>query len=109
MNEQDLYSKKIRPWMQAQEAAGRLFWFKVHGAGYQRSGVPDLIISINSLFLAIELKSPEARGKDAEPTKAQSTCMASIRKAGRGITSVAQSLEEVQRIISEVEVLKHVQ
>ena len=108
MNEQELYIKKIRPWMQAQEALGRLFWFKVHGAGYQRSGIPDLIISLNGLFVAIELKSPEARGKAAEPTPAQWSCMASIRRSGGGLTAVAQSLEDVQKIISEVEVSRHV-
>ena len=34
-----------------------IYYIKVWGGGYQRSGIPDLIICLKGKFMAIELKT----------------------------------------------------
>ncbi len=34
-----------------------IYYIKVWGGGYQRSGIPDLIICLKGRFIAIELKT----------------------------------------------------
>ncbi len=34
-----------------------IYYIKVWGGGYQRSGIPDLIICLKGRFMAIELKT----------------------------------------------------
>jgi hypothetical protein len=46
------------------EPAG--WFFKVWGGGFQRAGIPDVIINIKGYFLAVELK-----GDDGKPTELQ--------------------------------------
>lgn len=43
-------------------------WYtKIWGGGYQKSGIPDLILCVNSFFIAVELKAPT--GKPSELQK----------------------------------------
>lgn len=34
-----------------------IYYIKIWGGGYQRSGIPDLIICLKGKFIAIELKT----------------------------------------------------
>ena len=69
------------------------FSFKVHGNGFQKAGIPDLVCCINGRFIGIEVKQP---GKEAELTKLQSLRIEQIRKAG-GVGFMATSVEDVER------------
>lgn len=37
------------------------WYFKVFGGGFQKSGIPDLIVNAHGLFLAVELKAETGR------------------------------------------------
>ncbi len=42
------------------------WFFKVWGGGYQKSGIPDLIVCCNGFFLAVELKSEIGRATELQ-------------------------------------------
>jgi hypothetical protein len=42
-------------------------WFlKTWGGGFQRSGIPDLLICCNGYFLGVELKAPNGKATDLQ-------------------------------------------
>lgn len=65
------------------------FFFKSHGGVYQSSGLPDLIGTIQGVFIGIEVKTPQ---KKTNTTKLQEEAIKRINNAG-GIAFVAWSLE----------------
>lgn len=38
-----------------------IYYIKVWGGGYQRSGIPDLIICLKGKFMAVELKNEDGK------------------------------------------------
>lgn len=42
------------------------WYFKVWGGGYQKSGIPDMILNVNGQFVAIELKAQHGRPSDLQ-------------------------------------------
>jgi hypothetical protein len=64
-----LFEGRVKAWLRSQgvysagtpmnrmEAAQRGWFFKVWGGGYQKAGIPDLIICLNGLFISVELKA----------------------------------------------------
>jgi len=79
------------------------FFFKSHGGMYQASGLPDLMGTIQGIFIGIEVKTPE---KKNNTTKLQEDCIRKINKSG-GIAFVAWSLdsalEQLETRLSEYE------
>lgn len=77
--------------------------FKVVGHPYQMSGVPDIILCINGLMIAIEVKwqRPGETKKHAEArvTKQQEFQMCGIHNAG-GITGVVTTVEEAIHLVT---------
>ena len=65
------------------------FLFKTHGGPYQKAGIPDLVGSINGVFVGIEVKNPEDLEK---VTKLQEITIGEINKSG-GIAFVSSSVE----------------
>lgn len=69
MASEKLFENRLKKWLEKQGiyAAGTPqdkkdepecgWYFKVWGGGYQKSGIPDLIICVNGFFIAAELKS----------------------------------------------------
>lgn len=53
------------------------WYFKVFGGGFQKSGIPDLIVNANGLFLAVELKADTGR-----PSALQRINVNRIRESG---------------------------
>jgi Holliday junction resolvase len=86
--------KKIKEGLQ--KIYPNCFFFKVHGSGYQKSGIPDLIGCINGLFIGIEVKDPKNKSYGA--TELQLHIIELIKGAG-GIAGVATSLEEAKELI----------
>lgn len=72
------------------------FLFKVHGSGFQKRGIPDLIGCINGRFTGLEIKDPKNKSYGA--TKLQLWVIGLIKKAG-GIAGVVTSLEEAKELI----------
>ena len=83
--------KKIQTFLQ--DKYPDMFIMKVHGSAYQRSGIPDLLISLWGHFVALEVKMP---GKIATPLQIQ-TIMA-LRKSG-ATAGVVTTVEEADGYI----------
>jgi hypothetical protein len=42
--------------------ADQIGWFtKIWGGGYQKSGIPDLILCVNGFFITVEIKAPNGK------------------------------------------------
>lgn len=42
-------------------------WFtKIWGGGYQKSGIPDLILCVNGFFISVELKAPNGHASELQ-------------------------------------------
>ncbi len=54
-----------------------IYYIKVWGGGYQRSGIPDLIICLKGKFVAIELKN-----EDGKPSALQLYNIDKIKQSG---------------------------
>ena len=42
------------------------WYFKVWGGGFQKSGIPDLILNVHGLFIAVELKAEHGRPSELQ-------------------------------------------
>jgi hypothetical protein len=74
------------------------WFFKVWGGGFQRAGIPDLILCIKGVFIAIELK-----GDDGKPTELQKLNIKEINTAGGiGIILYPTKFKEFKNLIEEV-------
>lgn len=85
----------------ALEAAFPGSWlFKVHGGPFQPAGVPDLVGTVEGLFIGLEVKMPDGT---VSPIQARTIEM--IRAAG-GIAEVVTSVEEAIAAVKGVEPFK---
>lgn len=42
-------------------------WFtKIWGGGFQKSGIPDLVLCVNGIFVSIEVKAPNGKASDLQ-------------------------------------------
>ena len=42
-------------------------WYtKIWGGGYQKAGIPDIIVCVEGLFLSVEVKAPNGRASDLQ-------------------------------------------
>jgi hypothetical protein len=82
----------------------KAFQFKSHGGMYQRSGLPDIICSINGIFVGIEVKDV---GKENTLTKIQQHNLDVINESG-GIafmsSSATHTIKELKRRIKKWEI-----
>nr|WP_308742077.1 VRR-NUC domain-containing protein [uncultured Anaerocolumna sp.] len=45
----------------------KIGWFtKIWGGGYQKSGIPDLLLCVNGFFISVELKAPNGEASDLQ-------------------------------------------
>lgn len=74
-------------------------WFvKVWGGGYQKSGIPDILCCINGKFMAIELKS-----LNGKPTVLQKRNIELINKTGGlGIILYPDGFDDFKKLIKEL-------
>lgn len=74
------------------------WFFKVWGGGFQRSGIPDLIVCINGVFIAIELK-----GDGGKSTALQEMNIRKINAAsGIGVILYPEKFKDFKRLVKEV-------
>lgn len=79
------YLKRLQP-------RHKLWFYKVHGSGRQKMGIPDLCVIFYGVPVYIELKA----GEKDQATKIQLQRMHDIEKAG-GYCAVAWTVEQVRQ------------
>lgn len=68
---------------------------KTWGGGFQRSGIPDLLVCCNGHFLGIELKAPNGK-----PSALQIYNIEAIRKAGgHALVLYPKDYEDFKKLI----------
>lgn len=74
-------------------------WFtKIWGGGYQKSGIPDLILCVNGIFISCELKASKGR-----PSDLQKMNTARVNQSnGIGIILYPNGFEDFKRIMKGV-------
>ncbi|MDD3049747.1 MAG: VRR-NUC domain-containing protein [Candidatus Cloacimonetes bacterium] len=74
-------------------------WFtKIWGGGYQKSGIPDLILCVNGIFLAVELKASVGHASDLQKMNT-----ARINQSnGIGIILYPEGFEDFKNIMKGV-------
>lgn len=90
--------------MQEQQIAPCGWFFKVWGGGFQKSGIPDLLLCVSGLFIAIELK-----GSGGRPSDLQKLNLADINHAGGlGLILYPEGFEQFKKILKGVKQCKSV-
>lgn len=83
---------------QKMEAEPRGWYFKVWGGGFQKAGIPDLILNLEGVFMAIEVKS-----QDGRPTEIQDLNIDRIRETlGEAFILYPSGFEQFQRFINRM-------
>ena len=73
-----------------------IYYFKVHGNGFQKVGIPDIVACINGKFTGIEVKRPGGK-----PSPLQIANIEQIRNNG-GSAEIVYSFEEAKQFIDSV-------
>lgn len=83
--------------LEAMRRAGEPIWYmKVHGSEYVRTGIPDWLICYGGLFLSTEQKLPKDRHKVSASQRLE---MERIERAG-GLVRVTRTLDEVEDLLA---------
>lgn len=81
---------------------------KIHGSGYARAGVSDLLICLDGVFVAAEAKAPESYGGSVEravergPSEKQKAYIEVVKKAG-GVAGAFADLDGFMALLAEAE------
>jgi len=74
------------------------WYLKTWGGGYQKSGIPDLLLCVNGIFISAELK-----GDTGTPSDLQLKNTAAINSSnGIGVVLYPKGFEEFQNIVKGV-------
>jgi len=85
----------VKKWLDAEPD---LWFVKIAGGKFQRPGIPDLLLCVRGVFVALELKAPSGKGKLSELQKLE---LVKIQRA-HGMTYVCNSLEAVKAAVQDV-------
>lgn len=78
MAQEKTFENRVKKWLHSvgiypagypenkMDAAPVGWYFKVWGGGYQRSGIPDLILNVRGYFVAAELKAPDGTASELQ-------------------------------------------
>ena len=110
MASEKLFENRLKKWLHAvgiyaagtpsdKMTAAQCGWFlKVWGGGMQKGGIPDVLMCVNGLFIAVELK-----GDSGKPSDLQRMNTARINQSnGIGIILYPDGLKDFQKIIQGV-------
>lgn len=110
MASEKLFENKVKRWLESEGVypAGTPiqnivapvcgWYFKVWGGGMQKSGIPDLIVSVNGFFLGVELKSDTGR-----PSELQKKNVQLINQGnGLGLILYPKGFEQFKEIVKGV-------
>lgn len=85
--------------MKRLKVLGYSFVVKLHGAGWQTAGLPDIMaIAKNGRFVGLEVKRPSV----GKVTDLQRRMLENINKAG-GYAVVVRTVEDAERAMQEAE------
>lgn len=110
MASEKLFENKVKKWLQSvgiyaagtpsnHMSAEQCGWFfKVWGGGMQKSGIPDLLLCVNGLFVSIELKGEAGKSSDLQRMNTARVNQSN----GIGIILYPAGFEEFQKIIKGV-------
>lgn len=77
------------------------FCFKVHGSEYMMSGLPDIIVCADGLFIGLETKLPETRGDTSPRQRIVHTQIDNAGGHAQVVCSPKEALEVVRRVLDE--------
>jgi hypothetical protein len=110
MASEKLFESRVKKWLHTQGiyAAGtpedkmeseNVGWFvKIWGGGYQRAGIPDLLMCVNGIFISIELK-----GEQGKPSELQNLNTERVNTSnGIGIILYPKGFEDFKKIVKGV-------
>lgn len=94
MAEEKNFENKVKKFLDEEKC----YYVKQFGCAFTKSGVPDLLICVKGLFVAVELKA--TKGK---PSMLQQINIEQIRKSG-GVAFILypKDFEEFKRLIKEM-------
>ena len=75
------------------DAAPDIWWVNVRGDGFQRGGIPDILMSLGGRFVGLELKT-----KKGIAARRQRLEIAKIKASG-GVAEVIRSVDELDTLI----------
>lgn len=110
MGSEKRFETKVKKWLESEGiySAGtpqdkkkvpECGWYlKTWGGGYQKSGIPDLLLCVNGIFISAELK-----GDTGTPSDLQIKNTAAINSSnGIGVVLYPKGFEEFQNIVKGV-------
>jgi len=110
MASEKLFENRLKSWLHSvgvyaagtpldKMTAAQCGWFlKVWGGGMQKGGIPDLLMCVNGLFIAVELK-----GDTGKPSDLQRMNTARINQSnGIGIILYPDGVEDFKKIVKGV-------
>jgi hypothetical protein len=82
VNEHGL-KKKVDRYLKALQQSGAPLWYvKISGGIFQKSGIPDYLLCVRGRFLYLELKSPDGSERQHMPQPNQIYCMRKMELSG---------------------------
>lgn len=107
MAQEKQFENKLRTWLHAariypagmpqekQTLPASGWYLKVWGGGFQKSGIPDLLMCVNGFFFAVELKSSVGK-----PTELQEKNIKMVNNGGGiGLVLYPEGFEQFKNII----------
>lgn len=104
------FENRLRAWLHTQgvyqagmpedkQTEPPMGWYlKIWGGGFQKSGIPDLLMCVNGIFIAAELKSSVGK-----PTELQRKNIKMVNRGGGiGLVVYPEGFEQFKEIIKEV-------
>jgi len=110
MAQEKNFENRLRAWLHTmgiypagmpadKETVQTMGWYlKVWGGGFQKSGIPDLLMCVNGIFFAVELKSSSGRPSDIQRKNIGMV----NRGGGIGLVLYPEGLDEFTKIVKGV-------
>jgi hypothetical protein len=104
-----LFENRVKKWLHSQGiyAAGTPknqmeavngWFFKVWGGGYQKAGIPDLLMCVNGFFISVELKAQKGTASELQKLNTERVNASN----GIGIILYPDGFEDFKEIVKEV-------
>lgn len=94
MAEEKKFENKVKAFLKEQGC----WYLKTWSSGFQRAGVPDLIVCCNGHFIGVEVKATNGRLSDLQKYELKSIRMS----GGKAIALYPDSFEEFKEYIHEI-------
>lgn len=89
------FENKVKKFLQEQ---GKIWFTKIWGGGYQKSGIPDLICCVNGIFISVELKASKGKASELQIYNTDKINQTN----GIGIILYPEGFEEFKKLIMGV-------